>query len=162
MVIQGRWYYDNVFLILFYMILFYISCLKYVVSFFELLLLQRFYVVYFYRIICFIEFLNNNCDFIVFFYRLVYQYYNRFFYFLLSSRLSGEGVKRKGFFNIQGFIQIFLEFLVVCDGKFDVVLAMLGEDMIRNQLDQFYQVMGIFFQVEVNMEVKGWWEGGEG
>lgn len=89
-------------------------------------------------------------------------YYNRLFYFLLSSRPSGEGAKRKGFPNIQGPIQTLPEFLAVCDGKFDAVLAMLGEDMTRNQLDQLYQVMGILPQVEVNMEVKGWWEGGEG
>lgn len=81
---------------------------------------------------------------------------------MLSSRPSGEGAKRKGFPNIQGPIQTLPEFLAVCDGKFDAVLAMLGEDMTRNQLDQLYQVMGILPQVEVNMEVKGWWEGGEG
>lgn len=83
-------------------------------------------------------------------------------YFLLSSRPSGEGAKKKGFPNIQGPIQTLPEFLAVCDGKFDAVLAMLGEDMARNQLDQLYQVMGTLPQVEVNMEVKGWWEGGEG
>lgn len=80
----------------------------------------------------------------------------------LNSRPSGEGAKRKGFPNIQGPIQTLPEFLAVCDGKFDAVLAMLGEDMTRNQLDQLYQVMGTLPQVEVNMEVKGWWEGGEG
>uniref|UniRef100_K1RGX5 Activating signal cointegrator 1 complex subunit 3 n=1 Tax=Magallana gigas TaxID=29159 RepID=K1RGX5_MAGGI len=78
------------------------------------------------------------------------------------NRPSGEGAKRKGFPNIQGPIQTLPEFLAVCDGKFDAVLAMLGEDMTRNQLDQLYQVMGTLPQVEVNMVVKGWWEGGEG
>ena len=78
------------------------------------------------------------------------------------TRPRGEGARQKGFPDIAGPVQTLPEFLALFDGKFDAVMAMLGEDMSRNQVDQLYQVIGNLPQIQVNLEVKGWWEGGEG
>ncbi|XP_061176706.1 activating signal cointegrator 1 complex subunit 3-like [Saccostrea echinata] len=83
-------------------------------------------------------------------------------YHLSCLRPRGGGAKKKGFPDIQGPIQTLPEFLAVCDGKFDAVMALLGDDMQRNQVDQLYQVIGTLPQIQVNIEVKGWWEGGVG
>nr|XP_022293850.1 activating signal cointegrator 1 complex subunit 3-like [Crassostrea virginica] len=83
--------------------------------------------------------------------------------FLISClRPRGEGARQKGFPDITGPVQTLPEFLALFDGKFDAVMAMLGEDMSRNQVDQLYQVIGNLPQIQVNLQVKGWWEGGEG
>ncbi|KAK3097620.1 hypothetical protein FSP39_011463 [Pinctada imbricata] len=73
-----------------------------------------------------------------------------------------EGARRKGFPDLPGPITSLPEFMAVCDGKFDALMAMLGEEMNRTHLDQLYQVICRLPQIQLSVTVKGWWEEGGG
>ena len=44
--------------------------------------------------------------------------------------------KKKGFPNISGPIETLPELMAVCEGRFDALIALLEEEMPRQQLDQ--------------------------
>lgn len=45
-------------------------------------------------------------------------------------------MKKKGFPNLKSPIESLPELMAICDGKFDALMAMLGEEMGRTELDQ--------------------------
>jgi len=51
-------------------------------------------------------------------------------------RPKGEGAKKKGFPELKGPITSLPELIAVCDGKYESLYAMLGDEMDRIHLDQ--------------------------
>lgn len=75
---------------------------------------------------------------------------------------GGEGARRKGVAMPRGPITSLPELLAACDGRYETLLAMLDGEMDRMHIDQIYTVIGKLPQIQVNLSIKGWWEGGEG
>ncbi|KAJ8311907.1 hypothetical protein KUTeg_010541 [Tegillarca granosa] len=49
---------------------------------------------------------------------------------------TDQGAKKKGFPDIKAPVDCLPQMLSLCDGRFEVLQAMLGEEMNRQQLDQ--------------------------
>ncbi|KAL5009476.1 hypothetical protein ScPMuIL_011781 [Solemya velum] len=83
-------------------------------------------------------------------------------YHINCLRPQNAGMKKKGFPNLKNPIGSLPEMIAICDGKFDALMAMLGEEMGRTELDQLYHVLCRLPQIDINLSVKGWWKDGSG
>ncbi|KAL3883314.1 hypothetical protein ACJMK2_029590 [Sinanodonta woodiana] len=70
--------------------------------------------------------------------------------------------KKKGFPELKAPIETLPELMAICDGKFDPLEAMLGDEMSPQHQEQVYQVLCRLPQISVTLTIKGWWEGGTG
>ncbi|CAG2249935.1 ASCC3 [Mytilus edulis] len=73
---------------------------------------------------------------------------------------KGHGAKKKGYPDIKSPIETLPQLMAVCDGRFEALNAMLGEEMDRAHLEQIYQTISKLPQISVKLSIEGWWEGG--
>ena len=74
----------------------------------------------------------------------VWSMYQLIICYLCNRPRSGDGARRKGFPDLRGPISSLPELMAICDSKFEVLAAMLGEEMNRTDLDQVTYMIGQF------------------
>lgn len=70
-----------------------------------------------------------------------------------------QGARKKGSVDIPSTIECLPELMAACDRNPQFLHGCLGDEMPQNHIDQIHQVLERLPQIEVSMQVKGWWEG---
>ncbi|KAK7480738.1 hypothetical protein BaRGS_00027999, partial [Batillaria attramentaria] len=71
----------------------------------------------------------------------------------------GKGARKKGSTDFPAAIECLPELMAACDARRDFLMEALGDELSHNQIDQVQQVLERLPQIEVSLEVRGWWEG---
>ncbi|KAJ8411438.1 hypothetical protein AAFF_G00162460 [Aldrovandia affinis] len=80
---------------------------------------------------------------------------------LYLFRKWNPGRSRGGARDYQGPIEGLPELMAACDGRESNFTAMVGEELDRSQVSQAWAFLSHLPVVQVQMRVKGWWEGGQ-
>ncbi|XP_076445059.1 activating signal cointegrator 1 complex subunit 3-like isoform X3 [Babylonia areolata] len=72
---------------------------------------------------------------------------------------KSKGARKKGSVDVASAIECLPELMAVCDRSPDFLHSALGGELPHNHIDQICQVLDRLPRIEVQMSVKGWWEG---
>ncbi|KAK7108639.1 hypothetical protein V1264_016337 [Littorina saxatilis] len=70
-----------------------------------------------------------------------------------------KGARKKGSVDTPNAIECLPELMAACEKNKEYLHSALGDELPHNHIDQIYQVVERMPQLEVRMEIRGWWTG---